>query len=311
MAESTSPAGAEPPLPAELGRALADYLRDQAAGGALAAGTLVAYRHDLTRYLSHLARSGVERLEQVRAEHVTSALRHLHECGLSPATVARSLTSVRRFHRFLVLRGVLAHDPTETVEPPRVERRLPDVLTVAQVDSLMAAPDPGQPLGRRDRALLETLYACGLRVGEAIALEGRAVLLEAGLVRIAAGGRERLVPIGQVAIEHLRCYLRDVRPHLVTPASGEVVFLNARGGALSRMGVWKIVRAAADRAGIQHPISPQTLRHSFAAHLLEGGAGLRAVQALLGHADISTTQIYARLDTQHLKEVHRAFHPRA
>jgi integrase/recombinase XerD len=306
-----SPNVDEHALPAAMERALESFLTSMLREKGLAANTLDAYRRDLHRYLRSLARQGVESLEQARQEHVTRLLRELHDAGLSPSTVSRNLTSFKRFHQFLLVRGALRHDPTENLDAPKLERRIPDFLTVEEIDRLMGAPDISDPLGLRDRAILELLYASGLRVSELIVLQRHALLLDSALVRVLGKGpRERLVPIGRQAITYVGNYLRDARPRLAHPESDESVFLNARGGPLSRMSIWKIIRTAADRAGLGKEVSPHTLRHSFAAHLLEGGANLRAVQELLGHADISTTQIYAHIDSQYLKEVHRTYHPR-
>ena len=273
--------------------------------------TIDAYRRDLRRYLDSLARQGLETMAAVRQEHVASLLRTLHDAGLKPSTIARNLTSIKRFHHFLLRQDAASHDPTENLEPPRLERKLPEVLTVDEIDRLLSAPDISDPLGRRDRSMLELLYASGLRVSELIALSRRALLLDSALLRIVdSRAHERLIPVGRQAVFHLENYLRDVRPRLLSSHSDDTVFLNARGGALSRMSIWKIIRAAAQKAQLDKEVSPHTLRHSFAAHLLEGGANLRVVQELLGHADISTTQIYARVDITHLKEVHRKYHPR-
>jgi integrase/recombinase XerD len=277
----------------------------------LAGNTLDAYRRDLRRYLRHLARQGIGSPSQVTGQCVAGLLEELRQTGLTPATVARNLTSIRRFHGFLMRCGQAVHDPTEMLESPRLERPLPDILSVTEVSRLMEAPDLSTPLGQRDRALLELLYASGLRVSELIALPLSSLLLESALIRIAGKpSRERLVPIGRSAVRQVTVYLERGRPRLAGPESADAVFLNARGTGLSRMGVWKIIRAAAKGAGIEREISPHTLRHSFAAHLLDGGADLRVVQELLGHADIATTQVYTRLDSQDLREVHRRYHPR-
>lgn len=296
--------------PAAMQGLLQLYLESMEDGG-LAANTIDAYRRDLRRYAVSLAEQGVEAIAQVRSGNVSSLLAHLSTSGLSPSTVARNLTSIKRFHQFLLLRGVVDHDPTAGLEPPHLERRLPDVLSVDQVRHLLAAPDEAEPLGLRDRAMLELLYASGLRVSELIGLQRERLLLDSGLVRVAGpGSRERLVPVARRAVGVIERYLRSVRPQLEGPESGDAVFLNARGRRLSRMTVWKVIHVAAARAGLPAEISPHTLRHSFAAHLVQGGADLRAVQELLGHADISTTQIYAQIDVPRLTEVHRRFHPR-
>lgn len=272
------------------------------------ANTVEAYRRDLLRYLQTLAGQGLTGPDQAQADHVSRLLRQLHDAGLSPSTLARNLTSIRQFHNYLQRQGLAQHNPTESLEPPRVERRLPDFMTVEEIEQLMAGPDLDEPLGQRDRAILELLYASGLRVSELIALPLAGLQANASLVRV-QDGHERLVPLGRQALFHLDRYLSQVRPRLAREYSGEALFLNAQGRALSRMGIWKILQAAAARAGLKKKISPQTLRHSFATHLLERGANLRDVQELLGHADITTTQIYARIDTKYLKEVHKTYHP--
>jgi integrase/recombinase XerD len=286
---------------------LAAAVRDKGAS----ANTVEAYQRDLLRYLQALARQGLASPDQALADHISRLLRQLHDAGLSPSTLARNLTSIRQFHRFLLRRGAALHDPTESLEPPRVERRIPDFLTIEEIEQLMAGPDLDEPLGQRDRAILELLYASGLRVSELIALPRSGLDTKADLVRVQdTKGHERLVPLGRQALFHLGRYLSSVRPRLEREHSGEALFLNAQGRALSRMGIWKILQAAAARAGLTKKISPHTLRHSFATHLLERGANLRDVQELLGHADVATTQIYARIDTKYLMEIHKTYHPR-
>ena len=275
----------------------------------LAANTLDAYRRDLNRYLHHLSAQGVEHLEAVQHQHIARLLHSLRDAGLTASTMARNLTSIKRFHQYLLLKGATMHNPAELLDPPKLERRLPDVLSVEEIAALLAAPDHDEPLGQRDQAILAVLYATGIRVSELTALQQEALLLARSLIRI-RGRSERIVPIAAKDARTLRHYLRQGRPHLARPDSSDHVFLNAQGGPLSRMSVWKIIKTAGDKARIGREISPHTLRHSFATHLLEGGANLRAVQELLGHADISTTQIYTHLDLSYLKEVHKTYHPR-
>ena len=236
----------------------------------------------------------------------------LSEMGLEASSVARNLTAVRMFHRFLLGEGLARRDPTEHLKPPKLGRKLPSVLNIYEVERLMLAPDVETPLGLRDRALIEMLYGAGLRVSELIGLSQVDLLFDVEVVRVLGkGGRERVVPIGSEGIEWVTAYLHAVRPELAKSHTGVEVFLNFRGGPLSRMGVWKVLRQYVVLAGLEKKVSPHTLRHSFATHLLEGGADLRAVQEMLGHADISTTQIYTHVDREYLKEVHRTFHPRA
>ena len=310
MTESTSTKTTQP-LPDSLEHTLTRFLTSMSQEKGLSANTTDAYRRDLRRYLHSLVEQGVESLEQARPEHVSHLLHGLRDAGLSPATMARNLTSIKRFHSFLLMQGVLQHNPSENLDPPKLERKLPDFLSVEEIEKLMEAPTISDPLGLRDRAILELLYASGLRVSELIALERRSLLLDSALVRIVGKGpHDRLVPVGRQAILYVERYLREVRPHLAQVDTDETVFLNSRGGSLSRMSIWKIIRAAGEKADLDKEISPHLLRHSFAAHLLEGGANLRAVQELLGHVAISTTQIYAHIDSRYLKEVHQTYHPR-
>jgi integrase/recombinase XerD len=208
--------------------------------------------------------------------------------------------------------GIVARDPSERLETPRKWRTLPDVLTVEEISRLLAAPTLDDPLAFRDRAMLELAYGAGLRVSEWITVGVKDLLLEDKLVRVfGKGSKERLVPIGRSAIGAVATYVRELRPRLEKGGGKGVLFLNARGEPLTRMGAWKILRRYVERAGIQKAVSPHTLRHSFATHLLEGGADLRAVQEMLGHADISTTQIYTHVDREYLRQVHKQYHPRS
>ncbi len=275
----------------------------------LSHNTLDAYRRDLNRYLRQLASLGITSPAAIQQEHISQLLRGLRDSGLSAATMARNLTSIKRLHHYLLLSGACQHNPSETLDPPKLERKLPDVLSSAEITALMEAPDISEPIGMRDRAIMELLYATGMRVSELTVLQEGNLKLDEGLVRI-AGPSQRLVPVGGQAVRALRAYLRSGRPHHIRPDSDHHLFLNAQGGPLSRMSVWKTIKTATTKAKIDREISPHTLRHSFATHLLEGGANLRDVQELLGHADITTTQIYTHVDRSHIKEVHKTYHPR-
>lgn len=298
-------------IPTALEESLHRFLIAMREDRGLSPSTVEAYGRDLNRYLRVLAQQGVTSLQQAGQEHVVRLLHELRAAGLSPSTLARNLTSIKRLHGFLVQQGLSPHDPSAQLAPPRLERRIPDILPVAEIDRLLAAPSTDDPLGRRDRAILEVLYASGIRVSELLSLVLSCLAFESGLLRVPIkGGLERLVPIGRQAIAAVEGYLSGARPYLARAHSADVVFVNAHGNGLSRMGVWKIIKAAASKAGLDRKISPNTLRHSFAAHLLEGGATLRDVQELLGHADLSTTLIYTHLDSHYLKEVHRTYHPR-
>ena len=278
----------------------------------VASRTFESYGHDLRTYVSFLSRQSVRRPADITSDHVTGFLRDLRKSGLSPRSVARALAAVRGFHRFLLSEEVVAHNPTEDIDSPKRSRTLPGVLSVAEVESLLNQPDTTKPLGVRDRAVLETLYATGIRVSELIDLKQSNVhASDEVLLVFGKGSKERFVPIGTVALQWIARYQQEVRGRLTRgKAAGDFLFLNARGGRLSRTAIWKIVSAGARSAGLASDVHPHTLRHSFATHLLEGGADLRVVQEMLGHADISTTQIYTHIDREYLKEVHRTFHPR-
>jgi integrase/recombinase XerD len=235
----------------------------------------------------------------------------LKDLGLSPATIRRQISSLHTYFGFLVAEGVLVDDPSDRLETPKRGRRLPDVLSVAEMEALLAAPSPDDSLGWRDRALLELGYGAGLRVSELCSLDVSDLLLSEGLVRVLGkGGKQRLVPIGRKVIGALSVYLHTTRPVLERGAGRGRMLLNARGAPLSRVGAWGIIKRLVERAGIRKRVTPHTLRHSFATHLLEGGADLRAVQEMLGHADLSTTQIYTHVDREYLRSIHKRYHPR-
>lgn len=278
----------------------------------LADNTTGAYERDLTRYLGVLTDLGFFRPDEITQKEVSVLLNLLTEMGLEASSVARNLTAVRMFHRFLVAEGYTESDPTQHIKPPKLGRKLPSVLNIYEIERLMLATDLETPLGIRDRALLEILYGAGLRVSELISLTPSDLFFDMEVIRVfGKGSRERVVPIGSEGVEWVTTYLNNIRPTLMKPHSGHEIFLNFRGGKLSRMGIWKILKQYVGIAGIDKKVSPHTMRHSFATHLLEGGADLRAVQEMLGHADISTTQIYTHVDREYLKEVHKTFHPRA
>ena len=274
--------------------------------------TLEAYRHDIVRLGAFLRARGCEGPAAATTAHLRAFVLELKDLGLAPASISRNLSAVRTYFGFLLGENLVVADPSERVQPPKGWRTLPEVLTVAEIDRLLEAVDLGHALAWRDRAMLEFAYASGVRVSELIDLQLRNLHLEEEFASVLGkGGKERLVPVGRRAIGALSIYLRETRARLERGKGRGRVFLNARGDPLSRMGVWKILRQHVQAAGIQKPVSPHTLRHSFATHLLEGGADLMAVQEMLGHADISTTQIYTHVDRRYLAEVHRSYHPRA
>ncbi|HET7372408.1 MAG TPA: site-specific tyrosine recombinase XerD [Gemmatimonadaceae bacterium] len=273
--------------------------------------TLEAYRRDVERLVDYARTKGIQTPTDVTSRTLREFVYHLKDLGLSPSSIRRNISAVRTYFRFLMADGAVVRDPSERLETPQRWRTLPDVLTVQEVERLLAAPTLDDPFAFRDRAMLELAYGAGLRVSEWITLGVRDALLEDKLVRVfGKGSKERLVPIGRTAIGAVATYLRELRPRLERGSGKGILFLNARGEPLSRMGAWKILRRYVERAGITKEVSPHTLRHSFATHLLEGGADLRAVQEMLGHADISTTQIYTHVDREYLRQVHRQYHPR-
>ncbi|MGH7515799.1 MAG: site-specific tyrosine recombinase XerD [Gemmatimonadales bacterium] len=275
------------------------------------ANTVEAYLRDLRRLAEFAVAKGVREPAQVTRPLLREFVYLLKDLGLSAATIRREVSAIRTYYAFLVGEGRVPADPSDRLESPRRGRVLPDTLSVREVEGLLAAPHLDQPLAWRDRALLELGYGAGLRVSELCGLSMTDLLLTENLVRVfGKGGKERLVPIGRTVIGAVSVYLHQVRPELDHGATGARVLLNARGRPLSRVGAWGIVKRAATSAGIRKRVTPHTLRHSFATHLLEGGADLRAVQEMLGHADLSTTQIYTHVDREYLRSVHKQFHPR-
>ena len=284
----------------------------------LSRNTLDAYRRDLRRYRSLLGQRGVGSVVHSGEADISAFVAHLSSTeyapgkGYSPSSVARALAAVRSFHRFLVREGDVVDDPAVGVARPKVPRNLPRPLTVDEVAAMLSAPGHDGPVGVRDRAILETLYGAGLRISELVALDVDDVDLEEGSVRaLGKGSRERIVPLGRYAVQALGGYLTRARPALAGPRSGGALFLNRRGGRLTRQGTTNIIKAAARRAGIRKRVTPHMLRHSFATHLLEGGADVRVVQELLGHAHLATTQIYTLVTQARLRDVYFASHPRA
>lgn len=278
--------------------------------------TLASYRLDITRYLKFLESQKVSDLNHVTGEHTAQFLATLHDLGLSARSANRSFSAIKGFHKFLVVDGITKNNPTDEITPPKLGRSLPDVLTQDEVDIILRQPkadaEDRRMLWIRDRSILETLYATGMRVSELITLRQSDVHDQQGIVRVLGkGSKERLIPIGKSALGWIERYRRECRLLLLKRRTTEdILFLNARGTPMTRMAIWKIVQTYARRAGLSKEVHPHTFRHSFATHLLEGGADLRAVQEMLGHSDISTTQVYTHIDREYLKEVHRTFHPR-
>lgn len=275
--------------------------------------TVSAYGHNIQEFLDYLDGEGVRDLSEAEHKHGAAFLQFLRlQRGISARSLARSVSALKSFYRYLLQQDYVEHDPFGKITSPKFPASLPTAMSLAEVDALFALPDTESTLGLRDRVMLEFLYACGLRVSEMIELKISDVFIEQEVIRVLGkGSKERIVPVGSSALRWLTIYLRESRPLLArTGKSGNFLLLNRRGGKLSRMGVWKLIRRYAEEAGINTGIHPHTFRHSFATHLIEAGADLRSVQEMLGHSDISTTQIYTHVDNEYIKQEHRDKHPR-
>ena len=296
----------------DLARALKEYLNYVAVERGCSRNTVLAYGRDLRNYLTGLGREGVTRPDQITRERIEAHIHRLRESGMAVSSVERAISAIKGFHRFMVSERITTSHPAADLPLPKKPARLPSVISQDQANALLDQPLPETPAGQRDRAILEVLYGCGLRVSELCGLDLRRVLFDEQVLRVLGkGDKERIVPIVGTAAVVLEDYLEHWRPQLVNPrVSTSAVFLNNRGRRLSRQSVHAIVARAGVAVGIEG-LHPHTLRHSFATHMLEGGADLRVVQELLGHADISTTQLYTHLDRTHIREVYLEAHPRA
>lgn len=296
-----------------LRRQLDSYFNFLRVEKSVSENTSFSYTSDLKRYCAYLEDHDVRSADTVKEKHVSAYLQQLNKMGLSPRSIARNFSTIRGFHRFLLGEDIASDDPTQNLEPPKRSKALPEVLSIAEVNAILSKPDKNKPLGLRDRAILEVLYATGIRVSELVNLKQQNLLFDEELILVfGKGSKERLVPIGKSAREWVKKYQRKTRIRIAKrEKSQDYLFLNARGGRITRRAIWDIVSKYSKEASIKREVHPHTFRHSFATHLLEGGADLRAVQEMLGHADISTTQIYTHIDREYLKEVHRSFHPRA
>jgi integrase/recombinase XerD len=296
----------------EIPATISSFLTHVRVEKGLSPNTVSAYRRDLLKF-NDFARKRKRSLEAIRGDDVVDFLAGLYRQKLESKTVARHLVSLRNFFRFAQIQGLIPEDPSVNLESPRIHRNLPGYLRLEDVERLLDQPDVKTPSGLRDRAMLEVLYSTGLRVSELIGLRTSDLDAESGCLRcIGKGDKERVVPVGKKAIVIVEKYLRDSRPKLLGKVTGNpALFVNRRGKSLSRVGVWKILSAYGRQAGMRAALTPHMLRHSFATHLLEGGADLRSVQLMLGHADISTTQIYTHVVEERLKQIYKAHHPRA
>jgi len=296
----------------EIPATISSFLTHVRVEKGLSPNTVSAYRRDLVKF-NDFARKRKRSLEAIRGDDVVDFLAGLYRQKLESKTVARHLVSLRNFFRFAQIQGLIPEDPSVNLESPRIHRNLPGYLRLEDVERLLDQPDVKTPSGLRDRAMLEVLYSTGLRVSELIGLRTSDLDAESGCLRcIGKGDKERVVPVGKKAIVIVEKYLRDSRPKLLGKVTGNpALFVNRRGKSLSRVGVWKILSAYGRQAGMRAALTPHMLRHSFATHLLERGADLRSVQLMLGHADISTTQIYTHVVEERLKQIYKAHHPRA
>ncbi|AIF43513.1 site-specific tyrosine recombinase XerD [Virgibacillus sp. SK37] len=293
--------------------AVSDFLHYLQIERGLSDNTLISYKRDLNQYINYLGKIELKSdWATVHRNDIIAFLQMLKDAGKSAASISRYTSSIRAFHQFLIREQLVQQDASLHIESPRKERKLPDVLSEKDIESLLSISGE-KPLERRNKAMLELLYATGLRVSEMISLKVSDLHLTMGFVQcVGKGNKERIVPLGDIAIKSLEDYLRNSRPVLVrNNKDGNVLFLNQHGRPLTRQGFWKILKTNASRAGIQKKITPHTLRHSFATHLLENGADLRVVQEMLGHVDISTTQIYTHVTKTRLKDIYTAYHPRA
>ncbi len=288
---------------------LDDFLHYLRLARGLSWNTLESYRFDLVKYLRYLKNHGVADLNSVTSENISRFVHTLS--GLKATSKARHLSAIRAFHKYLLNEDYADSNPAELIDSPKLGRRLPSTLTPQEMEKILEQPYPKDYLGLRDKAILEFLYASGVRISEMINFKTKNFLPQIGWVRIIGkGNKERLVPIGDEGIKAIKEYLKRSRTYLAKPDSEDIMFLNRRGKKLSRMGAWKIIMRYIHQAGIKKKVTPHTIRHSFATHLLEGGADLRAVQEMLGHADISTTQVYTHIDRDFIKQEHRSYHPR-
>ena len=271
-----------------------------------------SYESDISKFLTHLSDAGISDLNEIKSNDISEYFEILRDLGISSSTSARYLSAIKGFFKYLSSQEYIEKDPAEILSARITERKLPIVLSFEEINKIIEAPDTSKLLGIRDRAILELFYSCGLRVSELINLKISDLYFDDEVIRVLGkGSKQRIIPIGSSAVEWITEYLKKVRPSLEKKLKSEnIIFLNKRGTKLSRMGIWKIVDRYVKEAGIEKEFHPHTFRHSFATHLLEGGADLRAVQEMLGHADISTTQIYTHIDKDFIKQIHRDYHPR-
>ena len=292
----------------ELINTFIDYLTVERG---LSDNTVSSYRGDLSAYINFISKRNITVLSKTTKNNVTGFMLYQKDRGVSAGSIARRLAAIKSFYRFLVRERLLQEDPSSLVDTPKLWKKIPQTLSVNEVERLLSQPNIRQKQGIRDKAILETLYACGMRVSEAVNLKIKDVNLEVGFLRcVGKGNKERVIPLGKKAAASIKRYMEFSRPHLLKGKVSPNVFISRLGTKISRQSFWKLIKKYARGAGINKSIKPHILRHSFATHLLERGADLRSVQEMLGHANISTTQIYTHIDRDRLKTIHRKFHPR-
>lgn len=285
-----------------------DYLENDKR---LSTNTLQSYRRDIEQFLSYLLEMNISNIANTNKTTIIAYLLHLQKKGRATSTISRNLASIRSFYQYILKNRMIEHDPTAELESPKVEKKLPQVLSTEEVELLLEQPKCVDLKGYRDKAMLELLYATGIRVSELILLDIADINLENGFIRCNKGPKERIIPIGSIALQAVKEYLSKARPLLVQNPNEKAIFVNVNGTRLTRQGFWKIIKLYKNQARISKDITPHTLRHSFAAHLIENGADLRSIQEMLGHSDISSTQIYAQIAKNKIKEVYKKAHPRA
>ncbi|WP_342610332.1 site-specific tyrosine recombinase XerD [Staphylococcus hsinchuensis] len=289
-----------------------EYLKFIQLEKGLSANTIGAYKRDLKKYQSFLEEQNISHIDFVDRQTIQQSLGYLQDQGISAKSLARFISTIRSFHQFALREKYAAKDPTVLIETPKYDKKLPDVLEVDEVLALLEAPDLSKNNGYRDRTMLELLYATGMRVSELIQIKVEDVNIIMGFVKVfGKGNKERIVPLGETVIDYLETYMETVRPQLLKKTVTDTLFLNMHGKPLSRQALWKMIKQNGIKAQIYKPLTPHTLRHSFATHLLENGADLRAVQEMLGHSDISTTQLYTHVSKSQIRKMYNAYHPRA
>lgn len=280
----------------------------------LSENSVEAYLRDVVKLVQYLEIEGIDIApEKVEQQHIEDFLKYVSELGMNARSQARILSGLKAFYKYMLMEDMLDATPTELLEAPKIGRKLPEVLDISEIQSLIDAIDLSKPEGERNKAMLETLYSCGLRVSELVGLQVSKLMLDEGfIVVVGKGDKERIVPIGSVAIKHIKIYIESIRNHManIKKESEDILFLNRRGGKLTRVMVFTIIKQLAEKVGLEKTVSPHTFRHSFATHLVEGGADLRAVQEMLGHESITTTEIYTHLDREYLRQAILDFHPR-